>query len=494
MNNALVTQSAPYSQEAEEASLGALLINPEVFRRIAAFLKKEDFFFVRHGYIFEAMKRLHARNEPIDYLLLINELKTLGWLEEIGGPAYITYLINNTPTSIYAEVYSHLVERASVRRRIMMAADEFKALALNEEIILEQVITQIEEKLKAIRNGRPNDTIRTLQEGAEAYRQHIQELIMGNGMFGFPTGLTAYDTRIGGARRGEVMLIGADTGIGKTFWLLNVANYMRSQGLQVKFDSTEMTLIEIMGRLVSIETGITRRMIAERKVDPQELGRVHEALDRLEKFKQFIDYNSRLTPALSMANAERVQDEHGLDVLIVDHLHDMSGGEQFDRRPDRLSELEYIGECYKEFAKRRNIAIIAGCQVVKDIGNRQDKRPHHHDIWFGTRLTHKAQVITMLYRDRLYDEQTLTPNVMELITTKVRDGGTVGTDSVYSHPVSGKITDGVIQEVNLNDDPPANVKRAEFKGNPYAGQQPSSKRGMAIGGTHVSMSSMEDSE
>src|SRR5262245_35003809 len=118
---------APFSQEAEEAALGAILASPNAYFAVAAFLKPDDFFILRHRYIWEAMNRLNDRSEPIEYLTVAQELKDAGHLAEIGGPAYLTQLINNTPTSVHAEVYGRLVERAATRRRLMAASDEIKA-------------------------------------------------------------------------------------------------------------------------------------------------------------------------------------------------------------------------------------------------------------------------------------------------------------------------------------------------------------------------------
>lgn len=141
------TLQTPYSQEAEEATIGAVLVNSVTYFAVAAFLQAEDFFILRHRYIWESLTRLHERGEPIDYLTVTQELKDTGHLAEIGGPAYLTQLINSTPTSVHAEVYGRLVERSATRRRLMAASDEIKALALNEELTVEQVISDAEARL-----------------------------------------------------------------------------------------------------------------------------------------------------------------------------------------------------------------------------------------------------------------------------------------------------------------------------------------------------------
>ena len=142
-------QQAPYSQEAEEAVLGAVMVNPDAFLGLASFLKAEDFYILRHAYIWEALTRISERNDRADFVTVQEELRALERLNDIGGPAYLLQLINNTPTSVHAEVYGRLVERAAIRRRLLTAADEIKALALEEDLPIEKVTSESESRFSA---------------------------------------------------------------------------------------------------------------------------------------------------------------------------------------------------------------------------------------------------------------------------------------------------------------------------------------------------------
>jgi replicative DNA helicase len=145
----------PYSEEAEEATLGAILVNPDVFVSLLAVLKPDDFFILRHRYIWEAMTRLHERNEPIDLLLLIEALKSDGHLLDIGGPAYLTQLSNRAPNSQHGAIYGTLVEKMAVRRRLMAAADRIKSLALDTELTVEDITEQIGKMVYSAMTLRP---------------------------------------------------------------------------------------------------------------------------------------------------------------------------------------------------------------------------------------------------------------------------------------------------------------------------------------------------
>ncbi len=210
------SQPVPYSQEAEEATIGAVLINPVAYYGVASFLQEDDFFLLRHRYIWQALQRLAGRDEPIEYLTLIEELRDIGKLDEIGGPAYITQLINSTPTSVHAEVYARLVERAATRRRLMAASDQIKALALNEEITLEQVIADSEAKLFDVTERQLTKEMIPMREAISAYYDRIEHLMRyQDEALGLPSGFKDLDKLLGGLQKSDLLIFAGRPGMGK---------------------------------------------------------------------------------------------------------------------------------------------------------------------------------------------------------------------------------------------------------------------------------------
>jgi replicative DNA helicase len=211
-------QSAiPYVQEAEEAVLGAVLLNPSSYFAVAAFLHADDFYFLRHQYIWQAFDRLMAINEPIEYVTVYATLRDHGTLEEIGGGAYLTSLINNTPTSVHAEAYGRLVERAAVRRRLLVAADQIKALALDEQLVLEEVISGAEAQLFNVSERRQNRDLVTMRQAIDDYWERLESLMQsGNrGAFGLPSGFKDLDTLLGGFQKPDLLIFAGRPGMGK---------------------------------------------------------------------------------------------------------------------------------------------------------------------------------------------------------------------------------------------------------------------------------------
>ena len=170
-------QFAPYSQEAEEAVLGAVMVNPDAFLGVASFLTADDFYILRHGYIWEALMRISERNEQIDFVTLQDELRALNRLNDMGGPAYLLHLVNSTPTSIHAEVYGHLVERAATRRRLLIAADEIKALAMDEQLTIEKVTSDSESRLFRVTERNLRRELIPMRDAINTYFERIEHLI-----------------------------------------------------------------------------------------------------------------------------------------------------------------------------------------------------------------------------------------------------------------------------------------------------------------------------
>lgn len=207
---------APFSQEAEEAVIGAVLVDPNVLLAIASFLRPEDFYFIRHAHIWQALLQLNARNEHIDLVTLSNELQAMGRLEEIGGQGHLMQLAFNVPTSMHAEVYGRIVERAAVRRRLLLAADEIRKLALDEQLAIETVTAEAEAKLFSVTDMQTRREITPMYEAISAYYDRVEQLLSGQQeSLGLPTGFRELDKLLGGLQRSDLLIFAGRPGMGK---------------------------------------------------------------------------------------------------------------------------------------------------------------------------------------------------------------------------------------------------------------------------------------
>lgn len=480
MNNALVTQSAPYSQEAEESVLGSVQANPAAFLAVVQFMQAEMFFFFRHGYIWQAMLRLHERNQPIDYLLLMQELKDMGWLEEIGGPAYLTYLVNVTPDSTLAELYGRLVERAWIRRRLMITADEIKALALNEELTIETVTTDAETKLYSVTHYSQVQHTFTAREVMHSFFDRMEAGREGQ-VFGIPSGYRDLDDLLGGFQKGTVNIIGGRPGMGKSALLLCLLLNMTRLGVRVALFSMEMPRDQVGMRLTAIESGIsTTRLMQPEKMSAAEYHRAVEATSRLDDLSYTFDDSVNLQPATLRAKIRSQMLHNGVDVVMLDYAQLMSGGTKYRNDSNRVAELSFISKALTEIAKELNVSIIAAAQLSRAVEQRQSKRPVLADLRETGSWEQDAYTVIFPYRDVLYNEATEFPNQADLIVAKNRNGPT-GTISLYYDKSVTRFADAATRRVFLDDDAlPKRDRTIPFS--------------RASGGSHVSMSQPEEKD
>jgi replicative DNA helicase len=420
----------PHSAEAEEAVLGSILINPEALFEVASFLQAEDFFLVRNAWVWEAILRLHNRNEQIDYVTVVEELRQQERLEEISGPAYITYLINNTPSSIYAETYGRIVERAAIRRRMLGAASEIAQLAHDEEADIDAIIDQSESAIFAVSERRLRKELVPIRSAVLEYFDRVEYLYNQQiESLGVPSGFVDLDRLLGGFQKSDLIIVAGRPGMGKTSWLLTGAlNAARHVQARVAIFSMEMSNEQIVQRLISSETGISTHKLRLGKLEEEEWALFVEATGKLGDLQIFLDDTPALTPLQLRAKCRRLYSEHGLDLIIVDYLQLMSSG--FGRNENRVQEISFISRNMKQIARELNVPVLAAAQLSRAVEQRQDKRPQLSDLRESGSIEQDADVVMFIYRDEVYNENTERPNQADVIVAKHRNGPT-GSVSLY---------------------------------------------------------------
>lgn len=441
--------AAPYSPEAEEAVLGSILLNQDSFLTIAGILKSDDFFIIRHRFIWDAMARLNDRSEPIEYLTLIEELRNLEQLETIEGPPYIAHLINSTPTSVYGEYYARIVERAALRRRLLEAADLIKGLAYNEKIDIDTVISDAEKQLFNVTDRQLKREFTPLHDVISEYFDQIEQRMQNPDMtFGTPSGFKDLDEMLGGFQKSDLLIFAGRPGMGKTSFLLSSAVNAARLGARIAIFTMEMGADQIVQRMIAMETGINTHQLRMGRLSPQEFSRFVEAAGRLSRFSIHIDDTPALSPLQVRTKCRRLQHEYGVDLVIIDYLQLMNSGGSYEN--NRVQEVSFISRALKELARELNVPIFTAAQLSRAVEQRQDKRPLMSDLRESGAIEQDADVIMFLYRDVVYNEATEFPNQADVIVAKHRNGAT-GTISLYFDNTLTKFMDGVVRRVDLGD-------------------------------------------
>jgi len=417
---------APHSVEAEEAVLGAILMNPESLHEVAPFLTAEDFFIVRHGWIYEAILRLHERGDAIDERTVTEELRAQGRLEEIGGLSYIAYLFNSTPTALHAETYGHIVERAALRRRLLGAAGEIAQLAHDEERDINHVIDQAEATLFTVTERRLRQELVPMRIAMSAYFDRIERLREHKDeALGVPTGFYDLDKLLGGLQRGDLIIVAGRPGMGKTSMLLTLAlNAARQGDARIAIFSMEMSNEQLVQRLIASETGISAQDLRLGNIDDAEWARFVQAVGSMSNLKIYFDDSPAISAMQLRTKCRRLYREFGLDLVIVDYLQLMSAGTNVGRDTNRVQEITFISRSLKELARELNVPVLSAAQLSRAVEQRQDKRPQLSDLRESGSIEQDADIVLFLYRDEVYNEATERPNEADVIVAKHRNGPT----------------------------------------------------------------------
>jgi replicative DNA helicase len=437
----------PHSVEAEEAVLGSILIDPEALFRVSEFLKDEDFYIIKNQWVWEACRTLHERREPIDFITLTRELATRSQLDELGGPAYISQLINTVPTAIHAKGYGRIVERAANRRRLLRAASEIAQLAYDESSDDDIVNDRAEQLILGARRSRGARNTRPIAQVIKDYYERIEYLYEHRGEpLGVPTGFIDLDKQLGGLQKSDLIVVAARPGLGKTSLLLNIAlNASQRFHQRIAVFSLEMSGEQVCERLIAQQSGIDSQRLRFGHLTDDDWPVFVQTTSGLSDIGIWIDDTPAISPMQLRAKARRLHAEQGLDLVVVDYLQLMS----VDRRAEnRNQEVTQISQSLKNLARELNIPVFVASQLSRAVEQRADKRPVLSDLRDSGAIEQDSDVILFIYRDAVYNESCETPNVAELIIAKHRKGPT-GTVELYWNKGVTQFCDLLRREVRL---------------------------------------------
>jgi len=413
----------PHNVEAEEAVLGSLLIDPEALFRVSPFLKPDDFYLQKNSWIYESILALHERREPIDFVTLCDELERQERLEEIGGAAYVTHLINAVPSAIHVEAYGRIVEHSAIRRRLINAASQIARLAYQEGEDINQAVDRAEQTLFSVSQRRITRDLTPVQEVIRRYYDRIEYLYdHRDEPLGVPTGFIDLDRLLGGLQRSDLILIAARPSVGKTSLGISIARHAANLGQHVAIFSLEMSSEQVVQRMVSAETGIDAQRLRLGDLREEEWPLFVRATGRLSDLPLFIDDTPSISVLQMRTKARRLHAEHGIDLIFVDYLQLMTTDNR--RNEGRVQEVSYISRSLKGLARELDVPLVGLSQLSRAVEQRSDKRPILADLRASGSLEQDADVVMFIYRDELYNPETEDQNIAEIIIAKHRNGPT----------------------------------------------------------------------
>jgi replicative DNA helicase len=412
-----IDKLAPQAVEAEQSVLGSILIDADAILRVGDFLKSGDFYRQQHADIYEAMLALHAQREPIDLVTLGDELKRRARLDEVGGPAYLTSLMNSVPTAVHAEHYGRIVERKSVLRNLIGAAGKIAAVGYEEANDAEVAIDRAESILFEISQRRTDGGFQTLAtllgqayDRLEYLHEHRGQLI------GIPTGLSQLDALLGGLQPSDLIILAARPSVGKTSFQLNIAQHAAiQQGKKVAIFSLEMSQEQLALRLLSSESGINPRPLQTGFVDETDWSKIATVMNSMASASMWIDDSPALSVMELRTKARRLEaEQHGIDLVIVDYLQLMHSSTP-NKDNNRVQEVSEISRGLKQLARELKVPVLALSQLSRSVEQRGSAEPRLSDLRESGSIEQDADVVIFLYRD---GEQNAESEV-ELVKAKV---------------------------------------------------------------------------
>ncbi len=416
-------RTALYSVEAEQAVLGAILINAESYFDVAAFLRPEDFYLVKHRWIWDAFAHLHEQRQSVDVLTVSAALEARGQLAEAGGGAYLAQLLNAVPTSIHAEAYGKIVQRDAMRRNLLEAASKIARLAYDETRDIQEVVGEAETTVFAVSEQRLSKDLKHIGEVLGDYYKQVEYRLEHQGeLFGVPTGFVDLDKVLGGLQKSDLLIIAGRPGSGKTGFMLSAAkNAAQLHRKRVAIFSLEMGNEQLVQRLMSQETGIDAQRLRLGQLRDDEMPLFTQATDVLSDIPIFLDDTPALTPSQLRAKCRRLEQEYGLDLVIVDYLQLMQGDGR--NKDNRVQEVSQISRGLKQLAREINVPVLAGAQLSRAVEQRQDKRPMLSDLRESGSLEQDADIVMFIHRPDP-EKEAGRHGIAEIIVAKHRNGPT----------------------------------------------------------------------
>ena len=417
-----VERLPPHNLEAEQSVLGSLLIDRDAVIRVASFLKPDDFFRSAHATIFQAIVDLYNRREPPDFVTVVDELERRERLEEVGGVAYITELMNAVPTAVHVEYYGRIVERTATLRRLIEAGSEIVRIGYDESLDIDEALERAEQAIFDVSQRRSTRDFTPIAEILEHYFDKLDAIQHQRGtVVGVPTGFADLDKLTGGLQRSDLIILAARPSVGKTSFQLGIAHNAAVQyGKTVAIFSLEMSAEQLVQRLLAMETGVDSHRLRLGLINDDEWDQISRAFGRLAEAKIFIDDTPSINIMELRSKARRLMAEHGVDLIIVDYLQLAQGR----RAENRVQEISDISRSLKGLARELNVPVLALSQLSRAVESRTDHRPMLSDLRESGSIEQDADIVMFIYREDDYTPDTEKKGIAEIIVAKHRNGPT----------------------------------------------------------------------
>ena len=433
----------PQNIEAEQAVLGAMLLDNESIHRAIELVQPLDFYRETHRHIYEAILSLYQRNEPADLVTLTSELKNKKLLESIGGATFIATLVDAVPTAANIVPYCRIIHEKAIVRRLIEGATKIVSQGYDHHGDTDEFLDRAEQMIFDVAERRAKQGFSPVKEIVKDSFKAIEQLYEKRELItGLPTGFKELDRLTAGFQRSDLIIIAGRPSMGKTAFALNIVEsaaidthkicavfsleMSKDQvsvvsNKPVAFFSLEMSKEQLVQRMLCSRALVDASKLRGGFLAESDWPKLTRAAGLLSEASIFIDDTPALTVLEVRAKARRLQREHGIDMIIVDYLQLMRGVGRVESREREISE---ISRSLKALAKEVNVPVIALSQLNRGVESRQDKRPQLSDLRESGSIEQDADVVAFIYRDEMYNPDSPDAGKAEIIIGKQRNGPT----------------------------------------------------------------------
>jgi len=417
----------PQNLEAEQAVLGAILLEAEALITAMEHLRAEDFYSVAHQRIYDAVVGLNEDNKPLDLVTLMSRLQDQGELEEIGGVSYLAKLSGAVPTAANVEYYAQIVAEKAMLRRLIRTATQIVSNGYAEGEDIGALLNDAEQRILELSNRRAAHGFISIRDVLMEVFERVEHLYNHKGgVTGIPSGFPDLDKMTSGFQRSDLIIVAARPSVGKTAFALNIAQNVAVRASEtVAIFSLEMSAAQLVQRMICAESNVDAGRMRTGFLEGDDWEKLSMAIGSLSEAQVFIDDTPGITVADIRAKCRRLKKEKGLGMILIDYLQLIQGrGKSGENRQQEVSE---ISRTLKQIARELEVPVIALSQLSRGVEQRQDKRPMMSDLRESGSIEQDADIVSFLYRDDYYDKETEKKNIIEIIIAKQRNGpvGTV---------------------------------------------------------------------
>ena len=426
MEEALIKRVLPHSVEAEQSVIGSMIMDQEAIMAASEIVSSEDFYQHQYGVLFEAMLELYNEGKPVDLVTLQNRLKEKDVPPEISSLEFVRDLLSAVPTSANVKYYARIVQEKSMLRKLIKVNEEIANTCYLAQDRIEDIMEDTEKKIFNLVQRRNTGDFVPIKDVVLSALDRIEMASKNKGnVTGIPTGFVDLDYKTSGFQASDLILIAARPSMGKTAFVLNIAQHMAfKNNVTAAVFSLEMSREQLVNRLFSLESKVDSQSLRTGNLSDEDWTKLIEGAGIIGKSNLIIDDTPGISVAELRSKCRKYKMEFNLGIIIIDYLQLMTGNKKTDSRQQEISE---ISRSLKEIARELNVPVVALSQLSRAVEQRPDHRPMLSDLRESGAIEQDADVVMFIYRDDYYNKDTEKKGIAEINIAKQRNGpiGTV---------------------------------------------------------------------